>query len=92
MKVVLIGKCIAHQQIMVHGWLKIVQKPVENAAVEMFALKLTTIQVALNTNNNLDAMDNIKIGWLPIVQKLAHAEKRTKLIVIFLLLACFSFI
>ena len=50
MQVVLIGVSIAYQEIMVSGWLKIVQKPVENVVVGItmeFALKLTLIQIVL---------------------------------------------
>ena len=47
MQIVLVGKRIAHQQIMVSGWVRIVQKAVENAALEMFALKLTKMQIVL---------------------------------------------
>ena len=90
MQVVLIGVSIAHQEIMLSGWLKIVQKPVENVVVgitmDMFALKLTTMQIALPMHNK-DIVINIKIGWLLIVQNLALAEKRAKLIEIHFWLA-----
>ena len=78
MQIVLIGVSIAHQEIMVPGWLKIVQKPVENVVVEMFALKLTKMQIALSMHSK-DIVINIKIGWLLIVQNLALAEKKSKI-------------